>query len=93
MGGFHCCELSQFTVSYGVIVVGGLIRVRCKELVGMPPGRGRAMRAQHLLSRTRGRNTATGTTVAQLPEPVPEPEHTNRSQHVHYEPGQHRPTS
>jgi len=27
--------------------------------------------------------------VAQLPEPVPEPEHTNRSQHVHYEPGQH----
>ena len=46
-------------------------------------------RAQHQQARTSERHTATGTTVAQLPEPVPEPEHTNRSQHDHYEPGQH----
>ena len=44
--------------------------------------------AREAMSRS-ARNTATGTTVAQLPEPVPAPEHTNRSQHVHYEPGQH----
>src|SRR4051794_16744658 len=46
-------------------------------------------RAQHQQTRTRARHTATGTSVAQLPEPVPELEHTNRSQRDHYEPGQH----
>ena len=46
-------------------------------------------KAQHRQTRTLTCNTATGATVAQLPKPVPEPEHTNRSQHVHYEPGQH----
>jgi hypothetical protein len=34
-------------------------------------------------------HTATGTTVAQLPEPVPNVSPTYRSQHVHYEPGPH----
>ncbi len=46
-------------------------------------------RAQHQQARTHARHTATGTTVAQLPEPVPELEHAYRSQHDHYEPGQH----
>ena len=46
-------------------------------------------KAQHHQTRTLTCNTATGATVAQLPEPVPELSHTYRSQHVHYEPGQH----
>ena len=49
--------------------------------------------AQHQPASTLTCNTATGATVAQLPEPVPELEHTNRSQHVHYEPGQHNMTT
>jgi hypothetical protein len=46
-------------------------------------------RAQPQPTSTTGCNTATGASVAQLPEPVPELEHSNRSRHVHYEPGQH----
>ncbi len=45
--------------------------------------------AQHQQPEPDRCNAATGASVAQLPEPVPELEHSNRSQHVHYEPGQH----
>ena len=50
-----------------------------------------AKRAQHRQARTVTRNTGTGASVAQLPEPVREMSPTYRSQHVNHDPGQHTP--
>lgn len=48
-----------------------------------------AKKAQHRQARTVTRNTATGASVAQQPEPVRETSHTYRSQHVNHDRGQH----
>ncbi len=47
--------------------------------------------AQHQQPGPLGWNAATGASVAQLPEPVPELERSYRSQQVHDAPGPHRP--
>jgi hypothetical protein len=48
-----------------------------------------AKKAQHRQARTITRNTGTGASVAQLPEPVREVSPTYRSQRVYHDPGQH----